>query len=379
MAARMATRVLVIDARTLTPEADSGSLRMLRLLGLLADLGCQVTFAPGDLDPGPALAARLGASGVRTLSRADAGSIADHLARHGRTYDAVVLSRIEVVACHLPAVRRHAPQAAVVFDTVDLHHLRAYREARLRGSAGLLRQALALKARELGAVAGADWTLAVTDAERALLERECPGARVRVLGNVHVPVAPLTPLAARRDVAFVGSVDHAPNRDAVAWLLGALQPRWQALRPDARLLVVGAGWGDVVSGEVPGVALAGHVPDVDALLDRCRLTVAPLRFGAGVKGKVLASLARGVPVVASSLALEGIPPEAGPGALVADEPEAFAGAVVRLHDDDALWGRLSAGGLRIVERHFSPRVARERLASLLDEIARAPRRAAGPA
>ena len=114
----------------------------------------------------------------------------------------------------------------------------------------------------------------------------------------------------------------------------------------------------------PDFVVTGQVPDVGPYLDRCRLTVAPLRYGAGVKGKVLLSMAHGVPVVASSIAVEGIPVAHGCDALVADDPAGFAAAVAALYRDGALWGRLSENGLRLVGEHFSPAAARAALVEL---------------
>ena len=103
----------------------------------------------------------------------------------------------------------------------------------------------------------------------------------------------------------------------------------------------------------PRLILHGYVPDVAPYFIGCRLSVAPLRYGAGVKGKVNQSLAHGLPVVVTSQAAEGMYLVDGESALIADEPTGFAAAIVRLHGDEALWTRLSAGGLQVMEDHFS--------------------------
>ena len=96
--------------------------------------------------------------------------------------------------------------------------------------------------------------------------------------------------------------------------------------------------------------------------------VAPLRYGAGVKGKVNHSLAHGQPMVATLCAVEGMHLVDGVDVLVADEAEAFAAAVVRLHEDPALWEQLSAGGLENTRRHFSPAAVRATLHTLLASL-----------
>ena len=85
--------------------------------------------------------------------------------------------------------------------------------------------------------------------------------------------------------------------------------------------------------------------DLAPYFNRTRLSVAPLRYGAGVKGKILTSLSFGLPVVASSIACEGIGLENNIDVLSADEPSDFAASVVRLYTDAALWNKLSANGL----------------------------------
>jgi glycosyltransferase involved in cell wall biosynthesis len=95
------------------------------------------------------------------------------------------------------------------------------------------------------------------------------------------------------------------------------------------------------------------VPDVDPFFAGCKLSVAPLRYGAGVKGKINQSLAHGLPVVATGLAVEGMHLVDGESALIADTAEEMSEAVIRLHQDPALWRRLSEGGLAVMERHFS--------------------------
>jgi glycosyltransferase involved in cell wall biosynthesis len=114
-----------------------------------------------------------------------------------------------------------------------------------------------------------------------------------------------------------------------------------------------------------GIEVHGWVADLDPLFDAARVFVAPLRYGAGIKIKVLDSLAHGVPVVLSPIAAEGLHVTHERDALVASSPQAFAAAVVRLHGDEDLWHRLVEGGYSLVERHFSRKAMEGTLAQLL--------------
>jgi len=109
----------------------------------------------------------------------------------------------------------------------------------------------------------------------------------------------------------------------------------------------------------------GYVEDIAPYMDGCRVSVAPLRYGAGVKGKVNMAMSYGLPVVATSVAVEGMHVEAGADVLVADEADAFADDVIRLYGDEELWNRLSANGLANVARHFSFDAARNAMRDLL--------------
>ncbi|HZQ07511.1 MAG TPA: glycosyltransferase family 4 protein, partial [Anaerolineae bacterium] len=118
----------------------------------------------------------------------------------------------------------------------------------------------------------------------------------------------------------------------------------------------------------PKILVTGYVRDLAAYLNRCRLTIAPLRYGAGVKGKVLESMSYGVPVVATSIAAEGIPAQDGCALLIADDPLRFADAVMELYMNQTLWNELSINGLVLIENYFSASVARAALVRLFQEL-----------
>jgi glycosyltransferase involved in cell wall biosynthesis len=113
------------------------------------------------------------------------------------------------------------------------------------------------------------------------------------------------------------------------------------------------------------LVILGHVPDVAPYFSGCRVSIAPLRYGAGVKGKVNLAMSYGLPVVATPASVEGMHLADGEDVLVAADAEAFAAAVQRVYEDRALWEKLSAGGRINIERHFSRDVARAALRDLL--------------
>ena len=118
-----------------------------------------------------------------------------------------------------------------------------------------------------------------------------------------------------------------------------------------------------------GVHFHGFVENLEPWLDGCRLAVAPLRYGAGIKGKVNISMSRGQPVVATPMAVEGMFAKAGRDVLIAETAADFAAAVVRLYRDETLWNRISAHGLENVRQYFSVETARLGLQELLKSLA----------
>ncbi len=361
-------RVLVVDATTPTPDQDSGSLRMVNLMRLLGELGCQVSFLPENRLYVPRYTAALQALGVEALHAPLAQDPVKLLRERGREFDLVLLSRHYVATPFYGLVRLYAPQARLVFDTVDLHYLREQRAAELAGDAALARHAAATRAQELKLIREADVTLVVSPVERELLARDAPGARVEVLSNVHEVHGCRAPFATRRDLVFVGGFQHPPNADAVAWFVAEVFPAIRATLPDVRFHVIGSKVPAAIAQLAGnGVEIHGYVPDIQPSMDGCRVSVAPLRYGAGVKGKVNMAMSCGLPVVATPAAVEGMHVEPGREVLVASDAAGFADAVIRLYQDEALWNTLSAQGLANVQRHFSFDAARAALQRLLGE------------
>ncbi len=358
--------ILVIDTTTPEPARDSGSLRLTAIFKLLRGMGWKVTFLPDDGRADESQIDLLGTLGVQVLHRPWVRDASAWLERHGAHLDAVMLCRCAVADQYLSLVRRHAPRARVIFDTVDLHFLREQRAAELSGNAALARQAAASRRRELALVEAADITFVVSPVERDLIAAEAPAAHVELLSNVHVVHGRRHGPAGREGLVFIGGYNHPPNADAMRWMVHDILPRVRRELPDVELHLLG----DVpdqarATLQAPGVVFHGRVADLAPWMQRCRLSVAPLRYGAGVKGKVNMAMSHGLPVVATPVAAEGMHLTDGADVLVADGAGAFADAVVRLYRDEELWLRLSDAGLENVRRYFSFQAADETLRRLL--------------
>ncbi|HEX5035023.1 MAG TPA: glycosyltransferase family 4 protein, partial [bacterium] len=371
--ARRTKKILAVTDYVLTPLHEGGALRLYSLLRGLGELGHQATFLPrtdhfphqnGSLEEATAY---LRSQGIEVPGGPKPEPLREHLERAGGDYDAVILSGAYAAQYCFQSVRRLAPQATLIYDTVDLHHRRLFREAKLSGSLFHLRQALATKKSELLCARHADLTLTVTEEERKTLARECPGARTFLLSNVHEVHRRAGDARPGDDILFLGAFHHPPNLDAVFYFLDEIFPSIASRLPEIRLQVVGSNPPPELRARGSDrIRIRGFVTDLGEAMAGSRLSVAPLRFGAGVKGKILASMAYGLPVVATATAIEGMELKPGENILSADGPEEFALQVERLTQDEALWKRISAAGQDWVERNYSPAAARSRLCQMLE-------------
>ncbi len=360
-------RILVIDAYVCTPDKDSGSLRMWEMLALLRELGCKVCFIPLDLKSVSPYVEDLQQQGIEVLYAPHLTSIKSYLNTHGGLYDQIILSRLTSAKRFLEALAASRPGPRLIFDTVDLHFLREERYAELSGK--YLDRTLARETRqlELHLIELADTSLVVSAYEQELLQKELPGSDIRTLSNIHQVFGCRGPFDMRRDALFVGGFRHPPNTDAVQFLAQEILPLVVREIPDFRVYIIGSHMPAPVKRLASDrLIMLGYVEDLEPFLDSCRMSLAPLRYGAGVKGKVNLSMSYGLPVVATAIGVEGMHLTPGEDALVVDTAEAFAAAIVRLNRDQALWEGLSANGLDNVERYFSRDAARNVLRGLLE-------------
>ena len=360
-------RILVVDAMTPEPARDSGSLRLCAILRLLGEQGWSVSFLPDDGRASAQEIAALGSLGVEVLCRPWVPELPRWLREHGTELHAVILCRHTVAGQYVDLVRKHAPQAKLLFDTVDLHFLREQRAAELTGNPAIARQAEASRCSELALISQCDATFVVSPHEQALVRQLLPQARVELMSNIHEVLGRRLPYTNRKDLVFIGGYGHPPNSDAIRWLASEILPQLRERSPDIRLHVLGD-LPDTVRHELvtPGLELHGRVAGLAPWLDNCLASVAPLRFGAGVKGKINMAMSHGVPVIATTIAVEGMQLNDGLDVLVADDASAFVDAVLRLQRDEALWQQLSEHGLDNVRKHFSAEAAAAVLHRVLD-------------
>ena len=309
---------------------------MYQILNLLRQLGHHVTFIPDSLAEDIAPYTReLQKRGIKVFHHPHIKSMRDYLIAHGSTLDAVVLSRCDFARKHIADVRLHAPQSRIIFDTVDLHYLREDSEARLTRDPEMRRKAQEKQRLEHELIDQADETWVVSPVEQQLLQQKWPAKSIQLVSNIVDIPGSKTPFALRRDYLFIGGFQHRPNIDAVLFFVQKIYPLVSEHLRDAKFYIIGdKPPPEIVALATERIIVAGLQRDVRPFFDSVKLSVAPLRFGAGVKGKINQSMAFGVPVVATSLAVDGMGLTDHEDILLADEPEDFARALIELYESE---------------------------------------------
>ncbi len=227
----------------------------------------------------------------------------------------------------------------------------------------LQRDAQLLKKYEGRIVRDFDAVLAVSDDDKAALTEAAGQERDMIVIPIAVDVdsLPVTPRAPdAQQMTHIGTMYWPPNIDGMLWFLREIYPLVRAEKPGSGLDVIGARPPQELTGlqsQVAGLNVAGYVADVSPYLARCGVFIVPLRAGGGMRVKILEALARGLPVVTTTLGCEGIAVKDEEHLLIADAPADFARAVVRVLSDPALSDRLSRNGRRLIETTYDYRAA----------------------
>lgn len=366
--------VLVVADSFPRPDQASGDLRFFTLLSLLA-LKHNVLFcalnSDGTTQPPDDDGARLAAVGI-TLGELGLVHVLKHFKPDIVWFEFYYQARSD----YLALLERHCPQARIVVDSVDVHFNRLETKARLTGKLEDETAASQLRERELAAYASADMVIAVSDEDRQLIRQSLPHIPVEVVPNIHA-VPPFPDMAKRHygELVFVGGFKHDPNVDAMQYFCGEVMPLIIAARPQARLKIIGSNPPQAILALASeGVEVLGYVPDTAPHLESAYISIAPLRYGGGMKGKVGEAMSYGLPVVTTSFGAEGFGLQPGKDLLVGDTAESFATQVIALLDDANLHSQVARRGYEFIERHYSVQVVERLLDSSLQRLANFPSR-----
>lgn len=360
-------RALVSQTRVPEIDRDSGSQRIDLYIRWLLEQGWQVTFVSSETDVYSRHCRRLRREGVATFVGYDE---LEAVAR-AADFDLALLGFWEPASRAMEVLRRASPRARVIVDSIDLHFLR---EAR-RGIAAGLRLDERVGGQfvaELNVYQEADAVLTVSGKEAELLGEFIGDRRVYSLPDAKLVPRSRLPWQQRRGMVFIGNFRHLPNGEAVEYLCRDVLPRLDPqLLAEHPLWVIGSRLDDGVRAYargIDGIEMVGWVPDVVPYLERARAFAAPLLHGAGVKGKLIESMAAGTPVVTTSVGAEGMGLVHGEHGVVADDPEGLAAGLAQLLVDRRYWAKLAEGGHELIASTHSADQIRDRFLTVVEEV-----------
>jgi GT2 family glycosyltransferase/glycosyltransferase involved in cell wall biosynthesis len=357
---RPGPRVLVFDERVPTPDRDAGSARMLFILRTLARTYRPV-FVPMNRPEWPEYERRLWHEGIETAAVADYPRL---LRAH--KFAAAIVSRPPVAAALLPRLRRAG--VPFVFDMVDAHFRRFAREYAVTNDPQSAAQAAHYRKLETRLARTSDLIWCTSPEEKQAVDGLAPDSRIEIVPTIHEQHKRGLSFDERHGLLFIGNLAHRPNSDGVLYFLREVYPLIQRALPEIELDIIGDNPAEIAAYADACVRVHGYVPDVTAFWQTRRVFVAPLRYGAGVKGKIGEALAHGLPVVTTTVGAEGMGLVHNESALITETPQAFAEAVVQLYSQCDLWQRIADNGYAHVGAHFTPAVVARVITDSLSEL-----------
>jgi GT2 family glycosyltransferase/glycosyltransferase involved in cell wall biosynthesis len=357
---RRVKTICVVGYRLPRFNHDSGSLRLYRMIQMLVGAGYTVILwarsGPDDAQYVSAFAE------LNVALPYKENGFTNFLEEKGSTIGLVILCRLNVANQLLDTVLTMT-DARIVFDTVDLAYLRKERMAKVMGEPIDTN----IKSQELHICRCVDEVMVVSPVEKMMLEEEGLEGKVSIVTNIHSLTPSSTSFKDRFGLMFIGGFDHQPNVDGIIWFVHKIFPIIQKQLVDIHLDVVGSSPPDSVLALASScVNVTGYVTDVTPYFSQARVFVSPLRYGAGVKGKIGQSMAFGLPVVTTSIGAEGMYLEDGVSAMIGDDEKLFADKVITLYENERLWKTLSRNARGVIEHYFTPEVVKNALLKVIE-------------
>ncbi|MBU1308222.1 MAG: glycosyltransferase family 4 protein [Gammaproteobacteria bacterium] len=332
---------------------------MLSLLQLFLQQGWQVVFA-SVAEPGP-----------HRYPLAELGILEQRIELNNSSFEhwlsaqapsAVMFDRFMLEEQFGWRVEQACPQALRILDMEDCHALRDARQRCFNADKAVDAQALnsELALREIAAIYRCDLTLVISDYEMQLLQQhyQVPAALLcycPFLIDANL-TSPLPDYTTRRDFIAIGNFRHAPNWHSVLWLKQQIWPLIRQQLPQAELHIYGAyppPKATALHNEREGFLLKGWAEDALVVMQQARVCLAPLAFGAGLKGKLLDAMRCGTPNVTTETGAEGMTLNGEWGGLIAKDSQGIAETAVAIYQQPELWQRLQITGFKIVQEKFA--------------------------
>ncbi|MCF7800539.1 MAG: glycosyltransferase [Candidatus Marinimicrobia bacterium] len=361
-------------------DRASGSLRLFSYIKILREMGYHVTYMACLLSPDVRYIRDLQNIGVEVwgndgealkmagfkLNR-EFPPINYDLIFKPRQFDYAILSFWYIAQYFIPRLRKITSRTKIIVDTVDIHFIREIREAELKQDQELKQIAKQKQKQELAVYNQADEVWVVTENDRRSIAPKTGNIPIDIIPNIHEMPTVERLFDQTSDLLFVGNFSHTPNVDAVLHFHKNMWPAILVKLPDIKWYIVGNNPPESIKSLANDqIIVTGYVEDLTPYLQKARISISPLRYGAGMKGKIGEALSWMIPVVTTSIGAEGMSLEHRKTALVADKPEDFVASVVELYHDQPLWTILSENGRALVERNWSTGRIRELMTAKFD-------------
>ena len=337
--------ILLIDIYPPCYDKESGARRIWELLQIFKQLNYHVIFVPDNGAKEQPYVGMLQDLSIEVIyTQTGYGTtVEEQIKSLLPIVDIAWVSRPQLYEKYAPLIRQHE-SIKLIYDTVDLHYIRLQRAGKLgNNSIDNMRQWVRMQSKELKAAHEADLTVTITDAEREILQQQDVG-ELAVIPNIHQPYIGEKPdFEQRHGLLFIGSYNHPPNIDAVIWLCQEIMPLvWQQI-PDLTVTLLGSNTTEEVLdlAQDKKITVTGYVADVTPYFLSHRVFVAPLRYGAGMKGKIGQSLEYGLPLISTNIGIEGMNLSHEENVLEANQTEDFAQQIIRLYKDKNMWQKLA--------------------------------------
>jgi O-antigen biosynthesis protein len=348
--------ILVIDSYVPLHDRESGSYRLFNIIKIFLKLNYFVIFLPDNGAPQEPYTSELQNLGVEVLYfTQQQPSLEEQLIKRLKLINIAWVCRPELCSKYINILTTNL-EIKVIYDTVDLHFLRLQRQQELVAESKVdnrLPSWQQVQDLELNMAKVAEATVVVTDVEKKILENFNIG-NVFVVPNIHHSYqGKLLDFDQRSGLLFIGGYNHAPNVDAVIWLCREIMPLIWQKQPKIKVTLLGSNPPKQVKDLTsdPRIEVPGYIKDVEPYFLKSRVFVAPLRYGAGMKGKIGHSLSYGLPTVTTSIGAEGMGLTHKTDILIADQPDTFAKYTLQIYQDAKIWSLISKNAIQKIHQY----------------------------
>lgn len=278
------------------------------------------------------------------------------------------LHRPEIFAKYYPIVKKYKPSAKLFFDMVDFHYLRFKRESELTNDSSIMKKADKFLKLELENCKKADKVIVISDVEKETLQKYYnEESKIISISNIHQYLENNNSPSfdERKDLLFIGGFDHKPNVDAVNYLANEIMPLLWKSNPEISITIIGSNPPEsVVNLNSDKFKVLGYAENVTPYFLNSRIFVAPLRYGAGIKGKIGQSLEFGLPLVTTDIGAEGFNFYDNKSIMVGNTSQEIVDNIILLYQNKEVWEKVSSGSKNVIEP-FSISSIEQKILSLI--------------